>query len=148
MYYFSSKSSRTSHLSHKNSDKRAKSSDKWSPVGHSAPSPPPISFSLITNFDGTVHIKLSMKFFFKCCSTLVRYIINDLKCTIQPALHSLFGKNIAQLRGLSLLEHSQCNKDEHYLEMTVIDATYLNRCLSKTIASLKIVNLSKGFRIL
>ena len=44
MHYLSSKSSKTSHLNHKNSDKRAKFSDEWSPWG-GAPSPqPPIGF--------------------------------------------------------------------------------------------------------
>ena len=37
---FSSKSSKTSHLNHKNSDKRAKFSDKWSPGGTPPPSLP------------------------------------------------------------------------------------------------------------
>ena len=42
MHHFSSKSSKTRHLNHENSDKRATFSDKWSPGGggRSAPSPP------------------------------------------------------------------------------------------------------------
>ena len=43
MHYFSSKSSKTSHLNHKTSDKRATFCDKWSPGGgggRSAPQPP------------------------------------------------------------------------------------------------------------
>ena len=38
MHYFSAKSSKTSHLNHKNSDVRAKFSEKWSPGG-TPPSP-------------------------------------------------------------------------------------------------------------
>ena len=43
MHYFSSKPSKTSHLNHKNSDKRARFSDKWS-HGGGAPPPAPIDF--------------------------------------------------------------------------------------------------------
>ena len=41
MHYFSSKPSKTSHLKHKNSDKRAKFSDKWSRGGGGALRPQP-----------------------------------------------------------------------------------------------------------
>ena len=44
LHYFSSKSSKTSHLEHKNSDKRAKFSDKWSAGGALCPPSPPIGF--------------------------------------------------------------------------------------------------------
>ena len=51
LHYFSSKSSKTSYLEHKNSDKRAKFSDKWSAGGALRPPAPPLASALVKTMD-------------------------------------------------------------------------------------------------
>ena len=75
MHYFPSRSSKRSHLNHKNSEKRAKFSDKWSPGG--APPPgPPLASALSMNLSLSTYVyhfnRMTARIIFKLSNHLTR----------------------------------------------------------------------------